>query len=257
MAKSKKKKDKIFTAIVLDFETGGLDCTKHAITQIGAMAIRLDTFEVLESFKTYITPYPKQDLNQKKKIRKKKDLQEEKEKVEYLEYGWVMMKEKTGITEDMLYGEEAMTLEDAMSAFIAFIQRADLCKVKGTRPIIIGQNASFDISFLEQIFAYVKPEIGLDKLFSGVKGINGFIINQMDSLNLGRMMFSEDKTIDSYSLELLAERLGIDLCDAHDALGDVEATADVIRVLTERMRSGNGTSSQIHKVKTREHFKFK
>ena len=42
----------ILTAIVLDFETGGLDPKKAAATQLSMHAIRLDTFEVLETFNT-------------------------------------------------------------------------------------------------------------------------------------------------------------------------------------------------------------
>ena len=37
----------IYTAVVLDFETGGLDCTRCACTQIAMQAVRLDAFEVL------------------------------------------------------------------------------------------------------------------------------------------------------------------------------------------------------------------
>lgn len=37
-----KTEPKIFVGIVLDFETGGLDCTKSACTQIAMHAVRMD-----------------------------------------------------------------------------------------------------------------------------------------------------------------------------------------------------------------------
>lgn len=52
----------IYTAVVLDFETGGLDCTRCACTQIAMQAVRLDTFEVLGRYVNYIAPYDRQPL---------------------------------------------------------------------------------------------------------------------------------------------------------------------------------------------------
>ena len=43
---------------VFDFETGGLECQIHAVTQIAVHAIRLDTFETIGRFVKYIHPYP-------------------------------------------------------------------------------------------------------------------------------------------------------------------------------------------------------
>ena len=50
------EKGNVITAIVYDFETGGLDCTVCAATQISLHAIRLDTFEVMEKYAAYIYP---------------------------------------------------------------------------------------------------------------------------------------------------------------------------------------------------------
>ena len=61
----------------------------------------------------------------------------------------------------------------------------------------------------------------------------------------------------------MAERLGIDLDDAHDADADVTATREIVRVLTARMReqsSGGGNAvgslSAEKKEKLRDHFKI-
>jgi len=58
---------------------------------------------------------------------------------------------------------------------------------------------------------------------------------------------------------VLAERLGIDMDDAHDADADVTATQAVIQALASRLRNNQGeatvTSSQ-KKEKMRDHFKI-
>jgi hypothetical protein len=57
-----KVEPKIYTAIVLDFETGGLTCIDSACTQLAMQAVRMDTWEVMERYEKYITPYNKQEL---------------------------------------------------------------------------------------------------------------------------------------------------------------------------------------------------
>ena len=44
-----KTKSTILTAFVLDFETGGLDCQICGATQLSVHAIRMDTFEVMNT----------------------------------------------------------------------------------------------------------------------------------------------------------------------------------------------------------------
>ena len=77
------------------------------------------------------------------------------------------------------------------------------------------------------------------------------------------MTFDNDKSITTWKLEAMAERLGIDLDDAHDADADVTATREIVRVLTARMReqsSGGGNAvgslSAEKKEKLRDHFKI-
>lgn len=68
------EKGNVVVAIVYDFETGGLDCTKCAATQISLHAVRLDTFEVMEKYQAYIYPYNKKENigKPKKKVLKNK-----------------------------------------------------------------------------------------------------------------------------------------------------------------------------------------
>ena len=79
------EKTNVVTLIVYDFETGGLDCTKNAATQISLHAVRLDTFEVMDKYMAYIYPYAKKnDIGKpKRKVLKNKYDVEEEELMEY------------------------------------------------------------------------------------------------------------------------------------------------------------------------------
>lgn len=76
---------KIYTAIGLDFETGGLDCTRCACTQIALQAIRLDTFETFDRYVKYIAPYHKQEMGavRRKVLRTKHELAQPAERMDY------------------------------------------------------------------------------------------------------------------------------------------------------------------------------
>lgn len=51
-----KNEPKIYTGIGLDFETSGLDCIKHACTQLAMQAIRFDTWEIFDRYVKYFNP---------------------------------------------------------------------------------------------------------------------------------------------------------------------------------------------------------
>lgn len=247
---------KIYTGVILDFETGGLDPKKNGITQVGMQAIRLDTFEIFAEEKMYIIPYQKVEVGPKKKTirKKKKDVEEEEEESPLMEYDWGMSEKKIGISEDMCY-QQGVPLEQAVATMIEFFKKAKLTNAKNTLPILIGQNICFDIGYLQQIFAFTKNK--LKGLLAGSEGFYDWNIAYMDSLQLARLMFADDKKVTSYQLELVADRLGIELFDAHDALSDVEATGDVIRNLALRMRKADESEiKKKRKAKTRDHWSF-
>lgn len=55
----------------------------------------------------------------------------------------------------------------------------------------------------------------------------------------------------------MAERVGVELDDAHDAAADVTATLDILGVFTSRLRNPEGTDSLTReKEKTRKYFKI-
>ena len=255
-----KEKVKIVTAIVYDFETGGLDCTKHAATQISLHAVRLDTFEIMDKYSAYIYPYNKQ-ANAGKAARKTLKSKYESEEEELMEYDDKALA-VAGVTMDILYNM-GKPLEDVCTEICDFIENNTFPVAPSDKPIMVGQNPLFDNGFMQQIMIYTNNWARYSKLVRGSKDFWGnFQPLHLDTIVLSQLTFGNDPSITSWKLELMAEKLGIDLDDAHDADADVTATREIVRVLTARMRDSDGSSNAIgslateKKEKLRDHFKI-
>jgi len=253
-----KQKSNVITAIVYDFETGGTDCTKCAATQISLHAVRLDTFEVMDKYNSYIYPYfMKPDIGQpKRKVLKSKYDTEEQELMEYSERASAV----SGITMDMLYSM-GKPLEDVCDEICEFIENNTFEVVTSNKPFFIGQNPQFDSGFMQQIMLYTDRWGKFIKLVRGNKDFWGnFQMAQLDTIILNQLTFDDDPSIETWKLEAMAERLGIDMDDAHDADADVVATREITRTLTGRMRSKGGTIinelAEEKREKLRDHFKI-
>lgn len=254
------EKGNVITAIVYDFETGGLDCTKCAVTQISLHAVRLDTFEVMEKYSAYIYPYNKKTNagKQQKKVLKSKYDSDEEELMEYekkaLEYSDISM--------DLLYSM-GKPLNDVCQDICDFVKRNTLPVVANNKPFMVGQNPLFDKGFLQQIMLYSGLWGDFCKLVRGAKDFWGnFQPAQLDTIILSQLTFDNDKSVTTWKLESIAERLGVDLDDAHDADADVTATREILRVVTSRMRKQGGESNEVGSLATekreklRDHFKI-
>ena len=241
-----KEENPILVAFTLDFETGGLKCQTSACTQIAIHATRLDTFERLGSYVKYIYPYSQKEIKgvtAKRKVLKNKHEVEDEKPMDYeakaLEY--------SAITMDMLYnmGVDIVTVANEVVQFIADHTPKT---PKNMKPFLIGQNVDFDKGFFMQMMEYAdfyghwQPDV-------------------LDTIILGQLAMCATPNTSSYKLELMCERLGVELDDAHDADADVSATTNVVAVLTQRMRSIGGTieGGEISMTKTeksRKHFKI-
>lgn len=246
----------IYTAIVLDFETGGLDPTRCACTQIALQAVRLDTWEIIDRYAAYIAPYDKQPLGgapRRKVLRTKQQIEQPGERMDYEE---VALK-YTGITMELLQsrGEE---ISRVGAEVVEFVRRNTLGKGARFRPILIGQNIPFDVGFLHQMMSYGSLTKELSQVFSGTTDFYGnFQPHTLDTIDLARMVFANDPTVTSYKLELICERLGIELDDAHDAQADVTATLSVAALCSARLRGAAGGDFVLQQAqKTRDHFKI-
>jgi len=112
------------------------------------------------------------------------------------------------------------------------------------------------MGFLTQILLYTDKWGEFTKLVRCVKDYWGnYQPYYVDTIVLCQLAMSHDKGIASWKLELEAERLGIDLDDAHDAEADVTATREILTALSSRMREESVYVSA-KKEKKREHFKI-
>jgi DNA polymerase III epsilon subunit-like protein len=248
---------RIFTVIGLDFETGGLDCTRHACTQMALQAVRLDTLETTERYSAYIAPYNKQEgaQNRRKVLKPKWELPLDlySEPMEYeqkaLDY--------SGITMEKL-SRQGIGINEAAKNLIAFARRNTLAQSPQCKPVLTGHNIAFDIGFLQQLITYAGLAAEFSTVFAGMKDFYGnFQPAYIDTLQLARLAFAMDGSVTSYKLETVAAKLDVDLDEAHDAASDIAATVDVLKQLSFRIRNGQGSDAVvIKKEKTGNYFKI-
>ena len=95
------------------------------------------------------------------------------------------------------------------------------------------------------------------QVFAGTTDFYGnFQPHYLDTIDMARLCLAADPQVTSYKLELVAERLGIELDDAHDADADVTATREVAALCSRRLRQNGDTDvSQQRTPKTRDHSK--
>lgn len=253
-----KVEPKIYIAIVLDFETGGLDCRDCACTQIAMQAVRMDSWEVLGSYQKYITPYNKLDIGgtpKRKVLKSRHAIEQEAE-------GVLMKYEKEALTYTAITMETlnlmGFDIKEIAAEVIEFVQKHTLSKGAQCKPILIGQNITFDIGFLQQMMAYAGLMKEFEKSFAGTTDFYGnFQPHYIDTIDLGRMAFCNRTDVTSYKLEILAERFGILLDDAHDAGADVTATLNIAAVCASRLRQEGAEGFVMAKQeKRRTHFKI-
>lgn len=255
-----KEENPVIVAFTLDFETGGLDCQTSACTQIALHATRLDTFERIGTYVKYIYPYNQKDIKgvtEKRKILKSKHDTPESKPMEYgdkaLEY--------SAITMEMLYAS-GVDIDVVAQEVVQFIADNTPKVGKNMKPFLIGQNVEFDKGFFMQMMEYAGLVKEVSKYLRGHKDFYGhWQPDVVDTIILGQLALCATPNVNSYKLEIMCERLGVELDDAHDADADVSATTNVVAVLTQRMRSVGGTAEgdglMMSKTeKSRKHFKI-
>lgn len=250
----------VIVMFTLDFETGSLKCQTGAITQIAIHATRLDTFERLGSYVRYVYPYNRKQIEgvgKKRKVLKSKYDTEVAEPMDYEEKALTY----SAITMNMLetMGEDIC---DVARGAVDFIADHTPKTPKNMKPFLLGQNIEFDKGFFMQMMEYAGLVPEIKKILRGHEDFYGhWQPDVLDTIMLGQLALCHLPNVDSYKLEIMAERLGIELDDAHDADADVSATTNVAAVLTQRMRSEGrmmtGGNLAISKAeKSRKHFKI-
>lgn len=216
---------------VLDFETGGFDYKKQAVTEIAMKILDGETLQEIGRYEAYVKPY---------------GYEYEQEALDF-----------TGITLEKLEkeGKELAIVVKELCQFIDECREKDGTKSShNKKPILVGQNIQFDKGFLHQIFHETKTD--LKKYLSGDVDFYGhFHPESIDSIHLAKLTFANDDTVSSYKLTLICIKLGLDIIDAHKAMNDVDATSNVLSHLTSRLRSGE-VGSNTEKIRLRNHFHF-
>ena len=251
----------ILVAFTIDFETGSLKCQTGACTQISIHATRLDTFERLGTYTSYISPYKQKAIKgvgEKRKVLKSKYEEPEMPSMEYTDTALTY----SAITMGMLESQ-GKPIEEVANDVLKFI--IDMTPTKcprNAKPFLIGQNIGFDEGFFCQMMEYAGLMDEVKKVLRGQVDFYGrWHPLCLDTIVMGQLALCHLPNINSYKLEIMCEHLGIELDDAHDADADVSATTNVAAVLTQRMRSTGGdfegNSLQMAKVeKSRKHFKI-
>lgn len=250
----------VLVAFTIDFETGGLKCQSSACTQIAVHATRLDTFEKINSYVSYIAPYNRKEVAGATKKRKTLKSKFEEEDTPLMDYEPKAL-EYSAITMDMLesYGRPIEVVAREVLKFI--IDNTPKCG-RNMKPFLIGQNIGFDEGFFCQMMEYAGIMNEVKKVLRGHEDFYGnWHPLCLDTIILGQLALCHQPNMNSYKLEIMCENLGVELDDAHDADADVTATTNVVAVLTQRMRSiggeYEGDDLAISKTeKSRKHFKI-
>lgn len=227
---------KIRSLLVIDVETGGLDKKDrhHAqlfpVTEfagVGLDGISLE--EIPYSYDNYVHPYDAALI--------------------YSEEASTV----TGITR-ALCEEKGIPLRDLVNDIVTLITTANLHNSKSARPILVGHNVQFDINFLVDIFR--RAEVDLSNLLAGERDASGnWYPHFIDTITLAQQCWGEITDTDTkFNLGACCRKAGIDHIDAHRAMNDVVATADLLRYFVARLRSGesvtmNNGQATVHRQK--------
>lgn len=195
--------------IVFDCETGGLDETKNPITQFACVILDGTTLKETDRWETYVKPYAGLKIEQ-----------------DVLEHTMVTMS-------DINSGVDLALFTSTLTKFLES-HRAKTRNREMGRLVPVGHNVTFDIRFINAALALADYEEDLSEWLYP---------NLIDTFALGKMTWGVGKDRDEkLNLGTCCERAKIKLTDAHGAMNDVEATAELFRWYVKKMRSKKGSS---------------
>lgn len=208
--------------VVHDCETGGLDETKNPITQYACVILDPYNLKEVDRWETFIKPYD--------------DLVIEKSA---LEHTMVTMSDiKEGISCKKFYKTAA--------TFWGNYQAKGKFK-DSNRLISVGHNIPFDHRFLD--YAFHRQD---DTIYEYIYP------NFIDTFPIAKLAWGV-KGDEKLNLTACTERAKIRLSDAHGAMNDVEATADLLRWFMKKLRSNKGASAaeeEMERARGQKFFEF-
>lgn len=177
-----------FLPVVVDVETGGFDCERHALLEIAAVVVRMDADGVVHPqpvVSTHVDPFPGSELDPRSM-------------------------EITGIDPGHPF-RFALPEREALDLIFKPV-RAALRENDCQRAILVGHNAAFDLGFLNAAIrrtAYKRSPFHTFSCF--------------DTVTLGGLAYGQ--TVLSRAVE--ASGRGWDAREAHSAVYDTERTAEL------------------------------
>lgn len=192
-----------FLPVVVDVETGGFDCTKHALLELAALPIELDAagdYVPGETVSSHVEPYEGSEIDPKSL-------------------------EITGIRLDCVL-RGALPEREALDHVFAKV-RAAVKRNGCQRAILVGHNAHFDLGFLNAAVSRVGHKRNPFHPFS-----------TFDTVTLAGMAYGQ--TVLSRAVQ--AAGLDWDGNQAHSAVYDTERTAALFCDILNRWRRSAGTT---------------
>lgn len=211
--------------IVHDCETGGLDEEENPITQYACIILDGTTLKELDRYETFVKPYGGLKIEQAA-----------------LDKTMVTMSDiKNGVD----VKEFVSTAQDLWKQYQSKAKWED-----ARRLISVGHNIPFDHRMLGWAFSFCK------------KGSIWQLLQDsfIDTMVLTKMGFGINGN-EKITLSDAIRYTKLKITDAHGAMNDVEANADLFRWFTKKLRSKKGEASVEKEVKERlkgqEFFEFK
>lgn len=207
---------------VFDLETGGLNPEENPITQFACVILDYKSLKEIDRWETFVKPYNNLKITK-----------------EALEMTMVNMSD---INSGISIAQFNKTCIEYLKSFNASPKKPFFGRL-----IPIGQNVTFDIGFM-------KYALNINKV-----DFYEFVYeNFIDTYPLAKMAWGLTGD-EKLNLGANCERAEVSLTDAHGAMADVEATADLFRFFVKRLRKGGSSTveSKKQRAKGTEFFEFK
>lgn len=196
-----------FLPVVVDVETGGFECQRHALLEIAAVPIVMDDDGLLslgETLHTHVEPFPGAELDPKS-----------------------MQITGIDVTHPFRNAKPEREALDHIFRGVRLATRQADCQ----RAILVGHNAHFDLGFLNAAVARVGHKRNPFHPFS-----------TFDTVTLAGLAYGQ--TVLSRAVQ--AAGLTWDDSQAHSAVYDTERTAQLFCLVMNRWRQLSDTMSPCH-----------
>lgn len=210
--------------IVFDCETGGLDENKNPITQYAAVVLDGKTLKEIDRCETYVKPYNDLEIT-------KEALEKTMVNISDINSG-LSLKEFVAVAKEFWKQHQVRTKYKDMG-----------------RLIPVGHNVTFDIRFINKA---MELDGSKEDMFET------HYENFIDTFALAKLTWGI-KGDEKLRLGICAERADIVLTDAHGAMNDVEATADLLRYYVKNLRNEKVVKKVVEeatRAKGQEFFEF-